>query len=286
LKNFGGYGIIKELGGFVMLTKWTLGEKLADLRNERKLYLRDVEEATGIPLSTLQRMESDPDMRTGYQDVITLAKFYGVSTDYLFCLSHTKMPYNQELSELGLTEKVIEILKNRSVNNRLVCEFIEHPDFANFICAMELYIDRKIMPHTNTLHAMYKMAENSIVEDGKVLGHEDVMEFVRQTAVDEDSYLRYRITECFNSIIRDLFDKHKKDPLVLEQQKAVEDMAEDLNFYLSNSDKSRAKLAILAKRIGLNISSLTDDETKALIKALNNSKVVKAARAKKKRRQG
>ena len=64
-----------------MKTKLTLQEKLRDLRDEKKITLSDLAGATGIPLSTLQRMEGKDDIRTGYQDVATLAKFYGISTD-------------------------------------------------------------------------------------------------------------------------------------------------------------------------------------------------------------
>ncbi len=58
-----------------MNTRLTLKEKLRDLRDERKLKLADVSNGTGIPLSTLQRMEGEDDVRVGYQDVAVLAKF-------------------------------------------------------------------------------------------------------------------------------------------------------------------------------------------------------------------
>lgn len=267
-----------------MLNKWTLGEKLADLRNERKLYLRDVEEATKIPLSTLQRMESDPDMRIGYQDVITLAKFYEVSTDYLFCLSHTKMPYNQELSELSLTERVVDLLKSRDVNNRLLCEFVEHSDFPKFMAALEMYVDRKILPNIDNA-ASYKIAEQALNADGKTPEKADILTYIKEAMVDEDSYLRYRISERFNLIIQDLFDKHRNDPLVEVQEQVIEEIADDLGFYLANTDNAvKAKMTLLAKQLGLDISSLTPDELKALMKALEKSKVFKGAVGKRKKR--
>ena len=40
-----------------MKTKLTLKEKLRDLRDEKKMTLSDLAGATGILLSTLQRME-------------------------------------------------------------------------------------------------------------------------------------------------------------------------------------------------------------------------------------
>lgn len=62
-----------------MKTRITLQEKLRDLRDERKLRLVDVSEATGIPTSTLQRLESEDNVRVGYQEVEVLTRFYGVS---------------------------------------------------------------------------------------------------------------------------------------------------------------------------------------------------------------
>jgi predicted transcriptional regulator len=60
---------------WIMKHELTLQEKLRDLRDERKLKLTELSEQTGIPASTLQRMESDEDIRIGYQDVRDLAKF-------------------------------------------------------------------------------------------------------------------------------------------------------------------------------------------------------------------
>ena len=73
-----------------MRSRFTLKEKLNELRKEKKLTYAELSEATGISSSTLQRLEYDsPDLnapeppRVGYQDIIVLAKFYDVSADYL-----------------------------------------------------------------------------------------------------------------------------------------------------------------------------------------------------------
>ncbi|MCL2719127.1 MAG: hypothetical protein FWE14_10155 [Lachnospiraceae bacterium] len=44
-----------------MKTKLTLQEKLRDLRDEKKITLSELAEATSIPLSTLQRAEGQED---------------------------------------------------------------------------------------------------------------------------------------------------------------------------------------------------------------------------------
>ena len=90
-----------------MNTKLTLGEKLKDLRIGKDLKLADVEAATGISTSTLQRIEADADIRVGYQDIETLTRFYDVSADYLFGLTDLDQYRNIEIDKLRLSDEAI-----------------------------------------------------------------------------------------------------------------------------------------------------------------------------------
>lgn len=101
-----------------METRLTLGEKLKDLRNKRggKLILADVSEATGISVSTLQRLEGDEDIRVGYQDIETLARYYDVSADYLFGLTDLQQYRNIEIDKLRLSDEAIAVLKDSKLN--------------------------------------------------------------------------------------------------------------------------------------------------------------------------
>jgi len=138
--------------------KLTLQEKLRDLRDEKKMILSELAEATGIPLSTLQRMEGQDDVRVGYQDVAALAKFYGVSADYLFGLTDNRRHRHIEVDALRLSDAAIETLKGDNFNNRLVSEMLAHPVFPRLVSAVEVYIDRKVLPQINTMSAMYRTA--------------------------------------------------------------------------------------------------------------------------------
>ena len=138
--------------------KLTLQEKLRDLRDEKKMILSELAEATGIPLSTLQRMEGQDDLRIGYQNVAALAKFYGVSADYLFGLTDNRQHRHVEVDALRLSDAAIETLKGDNYNNRLVSEMLAHPVFPRLVSAVEVYIDRKVLPQINTMSAMYRTA--------------------------------------------------------------------------------------------------------------------------------
>ena len=66
-----------------MYIKLTNGERLKDLRNSHTLTLKELAEQTGLSASALGSYETDDDKEISPYSVTTLAKFYGVSTDYL-----------------------------------------------------------------------------------------------------------------------------------------------------------------------------------------------------------
>jgi transcriptional regulator with XRE-family HTH domain len=261
-----------------MKIKLTLQEKLRDLRDERKLTLTDVAEATGIPVSTLQRFEADEDIRIGYQDVETLARFYDVSADYLFGLTDLRQYRNIEVDKLRLSDEAVAVLRSGRLNNRLISEFVAHTDFPNLLSAMEVYIDRKVLPQMNTMNAMFKLAADTIKEHAAVAGRDEIMAFLQQSVIDEDEYLRYRISERFNEIIKSLFDAHKADKLPPEYDAVLHDMKDQVQTYLDARQQQgaeRGKLILLAKQLGLDISRLSDEEIAVLIKALQRSEKYK-----------
>ena len=73
-----------------MQTTLTIQERLKDLRVERNLILDELAEQTGISRSSLSHYENKEDKDISHTTLIKLAKFYGVTTDYLLGLTDTK----------------------------------------------------------------------------------------------------------------------------------------------------------------------------------------------------
>jgi len=194
-----------------------LQDKLWALRTERKLTLQNLADEVGLSVSTLQRLESKEDVNVGYQDVIALAEFYDVSPDYLFGVTNNRKYRNVAIDELSLSDDAIEVLKSKTLNNQLVSELLSHGDFQKLLSAMEVYIDKKLLPHMNQMNAVYKLAETTIKENYDVEDGDEIIEFLQNSVIDEDEFLRYRISERFNEIMKSLFEAHKKDGFPPEQ---------------------------------------------------------------------
>ena len=94
-----------------MQIKLTIQERLKDLRVERGLTLEQLAEQTGLSKSALGKYEADDFKDISPFSIVTLAKFYGVSTDYLLGMTETKNHPDTELNALHLSDGAIEVLR-------------------------------------------------------------------------------------------------------------------------------------------------------------------------------
>lgn len=84
-----------------MLTKLTLGEKLKDLRLAKGYKITEqLVSVLNIPKTTLNDYENDEkNQDVGYANLITLAKFYDMSMDWLLDLSDVERHLNAAYSD-------------------------------------------------------------------------------------------------------------------------------------------------------------------------------------------
>ena len=125
-----------------MNPKLTIQEKLKDLRMERRLTLEQLAEKTGISKSALGKYEADDYKDISPFSIVTLAKYYGVSTDYLMGMTETKNHPNTDLHDLHLSDDMIALLKSGKFNTRLLCEMALHKDFQRMMVDIEIFVDR------------------------------------------------------------------------------------------------------------------------------------------------
>ena len=122
-----------------MNIKLTIPERLKDLRTECGLTLEQLSEATGISRAALGKYETDDFKDISPFSIAALAKFYGVSADYLMGLTEIKNHPNTELDALHLGDDAIEVLKTGQFNHRLLSELICHKDFQRLMLDAEIY---------------------------------------------------------------------------------------------------------------------------------------------------
>ena len=119
-------------------------ERLEDLRNRRKLTLKDVSEKTGIDYSTLSRIENGNVKKVGDDALLKLARFFGVSTDFLLGITDVPDKKNYTIEELCLTPDSARNLYSGAVDSRVINLLLEHPDFGTLTNRIADYLDDRM----------------------------------------------------------------------------------------------------------------------------------------------
>ena len=94
----------------------TIQERLKDLRVEYGLTLEQLAEQTHLSKSALGSYEADDFKDISHYALIKLAKFYGVTADYLLGLTETRNHPNADLADLRLSDGMIDMLKSGRID--------------------------------------------------------------------------------------------------------------------------------------------------------------------------
>ena len=189
-----------------MQPKLTVQERLKDLRVvDFKLTLEELAERTGLSRSALGKYESDETAKDiSPFAILTLAKFYGVSTDYLLGLTENKNHPNTELDALHLGDDAIEVLKTGKFNHRLLSELICHKDFQRFMLDAEIYVDRIADMRVNDMNAVLEaVRQMALMKNG---GEENDLHLrtLEVAQIREDEYFGSLIADDLKGILRDI----------------------------------------------------------------------------------
>ena len=259
-----------------MQPKLTIQERLKDLRVERGLTLEQLSAETGISKSALGKYEADDFKDISPFSMVELAKFYGVSTDYLLGLTEQKNHPNTELDTLHLGDDAIEVLRTGKFNHRLLSELICHKDFQRFMLDAEIYVDRIADMRVNDMNAVLEaVRQMALMKNG---GDENdlYLRTLEVAQIREDEYFGSLIADDLKGILRDIREQHRSDNMTADETSLAatmqEQLQETMNFEGSSEEKKiRAYLAT----IGLDYDALTKEEFVSLIGILKKSKYMK-----------
>ena len=260
-----------------MQVKLTIGERLKDLRVERKLTLEQLAAEVGISKSALGKYESDNGKDISPYSILVLADYYGVSCDYLMGRTETKNHPNTALHELHLGDASIDVLKTGKFNHRLLSELICHKDFQRFMLDAEIYVDRIADMRVNDMNAVLEaVRQMALMKNG---GDENdlYLRTLEVAQIREDEYFGSLIADDLKGILRDIRNDHRPDTMTADESSlaaAVQGQLQDaMNFEGSSEEK---QIRALMATIGLDYDTLTKEEFVSIISGLKKSKYLKS----------
>jgi hypothetical protein len=244
---------------------------------ERGLTLAELSAQTGISSSALGKYEADDFKDISPFSLKILAKFYGVSTDYLLSLTEQKNHPNTALDELHLSDDMIELLKSGKINNRLLCEVATHEGFKRLMADLEIYVDRIASMQIQNLNAYVDTVRLEIQHRYNPDADDRTMRALQAAHIQEDSYFAQAIHDDMDVIARDIREAHKKDFDTAPETNVADDLiksiADAVSFPGSVEEK---KVRLFCNQLGLDYDKLEPDEFASLMKALKKSKLLKS----------
>ena len=259
-----------------MQPKLTIQERLKDLRVERSLTLEQLSAETGISKSALGKYEADDFKDISPFSMVELAKFYGVSTDYLLGLTEQKNHPNTELDALHLGDDAIEVLRTGKFNHRLLSELICHKNFQRFMLDAEIYVDRIADLRVNDMNAVLKaVRQMALMKNG---GNENDLHLrtLEVAQIREDEYFGSLIADDLKGILRDIREQHRPDTMTADESSlvaTVQGQLQDAMNFEGSVEEKKAK-ALLAT-LGIDYDAITMEQFVNLIEVLKLSKHLK-----------
>ena len=254
----------------------SIQERLKDLRVERGLTLEQLAEQTHLSKSALGSYEAEDFKDISHYALIKLAKFYGVTSDYLLGLSETKNHPNADLADLRLSDDMLELLKSGRVDNSILCELAAHPDFPRLMADLEIYVNGVAVKQVQTVNAIVDTMSATIMKQYNPGLTDPQLRQLVAAHIDDDSFCRYVIQQDINSIALDLREAHRDDFFSVPEDNPLKGLLQAADEAArEDSDPEQASLAFICKRLRLNYKKLSEEEKKWLKKISEKSDLLK-----------
>lgn len=197
-------------GDFAMKKGLSIQEKLKDLRvSEKGFTLKQLADETGIASSTLGSYESDDYKDISHTNLVILAEYYHVSTDWLLGLTESREVQNHEIAELHLDNETLDILKSGRLNNRLLCEMIKHPDFLKLMTDTEIYVDGIATMQIKNMNNWLNAVRLQILQQHNPESNDLYVQVLDAARIDEEEYFFHNIHGDLDRVIRSIREKNQ-----------------------------------------------------------------------------
>ena len=239
----------------------TINERIKDLRTERGLTQKQLADAVGIAYSTYGDYEQD-DYFIPHTAVITLAKYFGVTADYLLGLSDNRTQVNTSIEDLHLSDDAIVFISDEHTNSRLLSELITHPGFKQLLTDAEIYVDGYFDQNIQSNNSLLDFARKKITE--KEIPADNFTGTVEMIHVHQNDYFSHLLANDLLPILEDIKNNHKNDLETSDGGYTVEDYERVVENTKGKSGIRRLG-AIIIELLKINRSSINEEKLDNLV---------------------
>lgn len=166
--------------------------------------------------------------------------------------------------DLHLSDSTLDILlKDKTLNHRLLCELVEHPGFRQLMMDLEIYVNGLVSDRIRDANAMLEAMRQLICEKYDV-----EMRTLQVGQLVEDEYFGRTIYEELSAILKDIRTAHITDDTTSDGS-AIERVRQSIESAKSfEGSAEEQQLRALCKQVGKDFDSLNKADVAATMRIL------------------
>ncbi|HEN5896842.1 MAG: helix-turn-helix transcriptional regulator [Finegoldia magna] len=258
-----------------MKCKITLQERLKDLRVAHNLNLEELAKLTGISKSALGNYENNDYKEINHGNLVTLAQFYNVSTDYLLCLTENKNHPNTDLTNLHLSDDMIYLLLSGSINNRLLCEIATHDKFKELMADTEIFIDGIATKCFNDINDYLEDVRTEIINRHPNIDEDIPLRTLSASQIREEDFFCHITHKTWDTILKDIRKNHEQDIDSISEDDDTLSLQKIRQIMISSGNNIDKFIKIFCNSFQLKYKKLSEDEKEFLRKLFKKSPIIK-----------
>lgn len=195
-----------------MQEKWLPGntmDRIRDLCRSRNITQVELAQAVGMDKSTLSRIMSEKTSKLSSQNLVAIADYFEVSTDFLLGLTDIPSRKSRDIEQLGLSAEAAANLYQGRLNRSVVCQLLENPKFAELTKQIALYQAGLLASGVAAQNQLYNSMSSLMLEHGQA--NPEDMPAVREAVQEAQAFKRpvyadevENITRNFRQILSEM----------------------------------------------------------------------------------
>ncbi len=139
-------------------------ERIQDLLREKNMSQAELAVKIGLSESALSRYLSGQTDKLSTDNIVSIARVFDVTTDFLLCLTDIPFTTNFDIEKLGLTAGAAKNLLERKVNTEVISILLEMQEFILLTQKLDQIRKGTMAAGIASMKAIFKQAQDLLLE--------------------------------------------------------------------------------------------------------------------------
>ena len=180
----------------------TPGDRIVDLRKNKGWSQEELAKQVNVSNSTISRIEKGESQKIDSDVILSIAKLFGVSTDFILGLSDDPEPKNFSIGELGLTSEAAKKIYTGEIDPDILNMLLEHPNFGTLLNKIAHFFKGTFAEGFAAQNQLYEMISRNICGEDEI--SKQVSEDIRNVKTPVYQADLTMIENGFMSIVKDI----------------------------------------------------------------------------------